>query len=879
MKFKQLIAIFLLVCNATIAIAQEGQKEKRIYQTKRIQNEAPRIDGLIDEKIWGIVDWSGNFTQKQPHDGAKPSQETAFKILYDDDFLYVLIRAYDTEPDKIVERMSRRDGFDGDWVEINIDSYFDQRTAFSFTGSVSGVKGDEAISNDGSNWDSTWDPIWYLKTSIDKEGWIAEMKIPFTQLRFSNHKEFQTWGLQINRRFFRNEERSHWAHFSNDESGYVRHFGELHGIKNIKPKRQAEISPYVVTKKEYFDKEEGNPYREDGTENSLGFGLDGKLGITNDFTLDFTINPDFGQVEADPSEVNLTAFETYFQEKRPFFIENRNITDFRVSLGGPYNRNNLFYSRRIGKAPAYYPDVDSDLGEYTDVPNNTTILGALKLTGKTKNGLSIGIIESLTAEEKAKVMRYNESTNEVNEIEETVEPLTNYFVGRVQKDLNDNNTIIGGMITSTNRFIKDDHLDYLNTDAYTGGIDLTQYFKDKKYALTAKYSMSHIQGDSTAIISQQRSSRRYFQRPDNDYTNYDSSKTSLTGSAGLIQFSKLTNQGFRWGSWLTWHSPEFELNDVGYQQRSDGIFQVIYAGYRWAEPFGIFRNINVGFDQWTNWDFGLNSSFYGFSANTWMQFKNHWSFGSWANIEGEAISNTMLRGGPAIKTPGGWNFGLNLGTDGRKKVQIHGNAGFYSGFDDSQSNHRYGIGLIYRPLDALRISFMPNISYSWNEMQYVDSEEYDGKDRYIFSKINRITTNFTLRIDYSITPNLTIQYYGSPFVSAGDYSDPKYIIDPKANNFQDRYSTDLSWSSYPENGETFQDYLDTEYDFNFRQFRSNLVVRWEYRPGSLLYLVWTQSKTGSESTGDFQMMDDLDALFNIHPQNIFLVKLSFRIAN
>jgi len=628
MKTQHLILITLFVFINQITIAQDTNTKKKIYNTHRIQNEPPRIDGLIDEGIWDIVEWSGDFTQRDPNDGSEPSQETAFKILYDDNFLYILVRAFDKEPDKIVKRMSRRDGFDGDWVEINIDSYFDQRTAFSFTASVSGVKGDEAISNDGNNWDSTWDPIWYLKTSIDSEGWIAEIKIPFTQLRFSNHKEYQVWGLQFTRRVFREEERSMWSYFSKEESGFVRHFGELHGIKNIKPKRQAEISPYVVAKKEYYDKEEGNPYRDDGTDNTFGFGVDGKFGITNDFTLDFTINPDFGQVEADPSEVNLTAFETYFQEKRPFFIENRNITDFRVSQGGPFWRNNLFYSRRIGRAPGYYPDADSDLGEYSDMPDNTTILGALKLTGKTKNGLSIGIIESLTAEEKAKVMRYDADTDEVNEIEETVEPLTNYFIGRVQKDLNDNNTIIGGMITSTNRFIKDEHLDYLNTDAYTGGVDFTQYFKDKKYSLTAKFALSHINGDSTAIISQQRSSRRYFQRPDNDYTSYDSTRTSLTGTSGLLKFTKHTNRGFRWGSWITWHSPEFELNDVGYQQRSDAIFQVIYAGYRWTEPFGIFRSINIGADQWSNWDFGLNNSFYGFSANTYMQFKNHWSFGT-----------------------------------------------------------------------------------------------------------------------------------------------------------------------------------------------------------------------------------------------------------
>lgn len=854
-----------MICVPLISFSQDNDGEKRIYNTKRITQEAPIIDGLIDNQIWDAVAWSGEFTERYPNDGVKPSQETAFKVLYDDNFLYVLVRAYDTEPDKIVKRMSRRDGFDGDWVELGIDSYFDQRTAFTFTASVSGVKSDRAISGDGNNWDRTWDPIWYLKTSIDDEGWIAEIKIPLTQLRFSNHKENQIWGIQLRRHFFRNAENSFWSYFSMEESGWVRHFGELHGIKNINPKRQIEISPYIVAKQENYNKETGNPYREDGFDRSLGYGVDGKIGITNDFTLDFTINPDFGQVEADPSEVNLTAFETYFQEKRPFFIENRNITNFQISNGGPFWRDNLFYSRRIGRAPTYYPDVDSDNDEYTDVPNNTTILGALKLTGKTKNGLSVGIIESLTAEEKAKVYRAGDETKE------TVEPMTNYFITRVQKDLNDNNTIIGGMFTSTNRFINDDYLNYLNTDAYTGGIDLTQYFKDKKYALTVRYSMSHIQGDSIAILEQQESSRRYFQRPDNDYVTLDSNRTSLTGSAGTIQFRKNGNSKFRYGTWVTWRSPEYELNDVGYQRQSDAIFQVFYANYRWTEPFGIFRNLNIGMDQWSNWDFGLNSSFYGLGLNSWMNFKNHWSFGFGGSAEGPSNSNTTLRGGPSIKTTGGGNYWMNFGTDRRKKLQIYGSHGQFWGFENSSHSIRYGIDFIYRPFDALKISFLPDYSVSKNEMQYVCSEENNDEDRYVFAQINRITTDLTVRVDYSLTPDLTIQLYASPFISAGDYSDAKYITDPQADKFKDRYSTDMTWSE--------EDY-DTDYDFNFKQFRANAVLRWEYKPGSLLYLVWSPNMTNyDDTTGNFSLSDDMGDLFTTKPNSVFLIKLSYRFTN
>ncbi len=865
MNTKQAIVLTLLLfINLNVFTQNTNTPEKKVYNTRRIQNEAPRIDGFIDKDIWDIVEWSDGFTQRSPNDGAAPSQKTAFKVLYDDDHLYFLIRAFDTEPDKIVRRMSRRDGFEGDWVEVNIDSYYDQRTAFSFTASVSGVKSDEYISDDGDRWDSTWDPIWYLKTSIDSLGWIAEIKIPYSQLRFSNHKEEQIWGLQVNRKFFRNEERSHWVYFSQDESGWVRHFGELRGIKNIKPKRQIELYPYVLAKTESYTQDEDNPFSK-GFEPGYSIGLDGKIGITNDFTLDFTINPDFGQVEADPSEVNLTAFESYFEEKRPFFIEGRNITNFQISGGGnSFALDNLFYSRRIGRSPQYYPDVDSDNDEYTDVPDNTTILGALKLTGKTKNGLSIGVIESLTAEEKADVSRQGETSTEV------VEPMTNYFVARAQKDMNNNNTIVGGMFTSTNRFIKNDHLNFLNTDAYTGGIDLMQYAKDKKHYLSFNYAMSHIQGDSTAMINQQESSRRFFQRPDHDYRTFDSTLTSMTGHAGTLQLGKNGSSKLRWVFWVTWRSPEFESNDVGFLHHSDAIFQVFWASYRWSEPFSIFRNMQVNLNQWTGWDFGGNSNFYGGNVNMHMQFKNHWRLAGGTNLEGESVQNDMLRGGPSIKYPGSFNYWLSFGTDGRKKVQLNGNLGSNWGFENSRTSQWYGIDIVYRPFDALRVSLMPDLSISQRELQYMDTEEYNGEDRYVFGKINQITTDLTLRLDYTITPNLTIQYYGSPFISAVNYSEPKYITDPNASNFADRYSTDMSFSS--------EDY-ENDYDFNFRQFRSNLVLRWEYRPGSLLYLVWTQSKTGSVEQGNFDMMDDMDALFNIHPYNVFLVKLSFRIAN
>ncbi len=851
-----MLLLFLVV--APSAFSQTSGQQK-IYVTQRVNGESPDIDGRIDEEVWNNVEWSGDFTQYRPDDGAAPSQETAFKILYDDNNLYVAVRAFDTNPEEIVQRLSRRDGFEGDFVEINIDSYFDKRTAYSFSATVSGVKGDEAITGDGDNWDSNWDPLWDFETTIDNEGWIAEMRIPFTQLRFSAN-ENQVWGIQVMRRLYRKDERSTWKHIPQDEAGWVSNFGELHGIKNIRPKKQVEIAPYTVAKLERYESDPNNPYL-DGSDPYLNAGVDGKIGITNDFTVDFTINPDFGQVEADPSEVNLTAFESFFDEKRPFFIEGSNITSFQITGGGnPYSSDNLFYSRRVGRSPQNYPNLNSSNNEYAKVPENTTILGAIKLTGKTQNGLSVGVMESLTAAEFADVNR-NGVTGE-----EIIEPTTNYFLASAQQQANNNNTIFGGMFTATNRNLSSPTLNNLNKSAYTGGLNFQQFWNDKKYYLSSNIVMSHITGTAEAIQLQQESSRRYFQRPDNDYTDYDPTRTSLTGHGGIVQFGKQSSSGFRFVSWLTWRSPELELNDMGYLRQSDSIFQVFWASYRFANPFSVFRFMNINFNQWAGWDFGGTNTFKGTNVNLNAQFLNHWFFGGGINLEGDEISNTFLRGGPSMKLPGGWNYFVNLETDNRKKLQFGGSHSQFWNFGNIGNNKDFGVFASFRPTDALRVILRPNLNLRNHTLQYLNTENVAGEDRYIFGSIDQKTVALTARLDFTLSPDFTIQYYGSPFISAVDYSEPKYITNPRADNFEDRYDEDVSFSS--------EDY-ENGYDFNFRQFRSNLVLRWEYRPGSLVYLVWTQGRTGFEETGRFSYQDDFNDLFSVHPQNVFLIKFSY----
>ena len=874
---KMTLVLFLLITLPLMAQTQKEEVKRRTYQTTSTQTP-PEIDGLPDDKCWDLVEWGNDFTQTSPYENEKPTQQTSFKILYDDNNLYVLVRAHDTEADKISKILSRRDHFDGDMVEINIDSDFDKQTAFSFSAMASGAIGDEMISKNGHNWDESWNPVWFLKTTIDDKGWYAEFRIPFTQLRFGK-KEEHVWGIQIMRHLHREEERSHWQYIPKGSPGIIHLFGELHGIKNIKPKRQIEILPYVVAKTETFEKEEGNPFA-NGKRSNLSAGVDGKIGITNNFTLDFTINPDFGQVEADPSEVNLTAFESYFSERRPFFIEGKNIYDYRPSrtyVIGKFGRDNLFYSRRIGRSPHHYPDTDE--GEYVDMPKATTILAALKLSGKTKNGLSVGVLESVTAEEKAEIDDAGERRKEV------VEPLTNYFVGRVQKDFNKGKTVLGGMVTAVNRDITNPDMNYLHREAYTGGIDFEHNWKERTWYISSRNTFSNVLGHEDAIVNTQTSSARYYQRQDASHLSVDSSLTSLSGFGSTFTFGHRGKKKIQFQTSLTMRTPGHEFNDLGYMRYSDQIHHGSWMGYHIRNPFSIFRNFYLNLNYWMYWDFGGKLLSTSFNTNFNTQFKNKWRFNFSMTKDLESISTIMLRGGPSFKSPGELGVNFNLSTDRSKNITFY--TGNYHSFgnNNSSNSHWYWAGTRIKPINTLSISIDPEFGKNYNQLQYIEKVDNNGNDSYIFASLNQKTLYFTVRLNYTITPELSIQYYGQPFISSGEYSEFKRITNPSAESYGERfhsfvageinYNTDEEEYDIDENNDGIVDYSISNPDFNFQQFRSNLVVRWEYSPGSTVYLVWSQGRTASGSDGRFNLGNDIDNLFGIHPHNVFLLKFNY----
>ena len=877
----------LLIFGSVTALANPGDTviQKRRYDTKRLLGASVNLDGIPNEEAWNNVEWSGDFIQNQPNEGKPPSQPTQFKILYDDKFLYVAYNCLDSMPGLIEKRMGRRDAFPGDFVEINIDSYHDLRTAFSFTISVSGVRGDEFVSNNGTNWDASWNPIWFAKTAVNKEGWTAEIKIPLSQLRYGNEKE-KVWGVQVMRRFFRKEERDNWQFIPQSGGVWVSGFGELHGLKDIPFHRQVEIAPYITAQAATYKKQPGNPFA-DGTDFKVTGGIDGKVAVTNDLILDFTINPDFGQVEADPSQVRIDGFQNFFGEQRPFFIESRNIFEYQLTgsqAGGDFNADLLFYSRRIGSSPHGYANTNG--GEYVKHPQNTSILGAAKFSGKTKKGWSIGVLESVTEREKATV------DNNGKRRKDLVEPFTNYFVGRLQKDINGGNTIIGGIFTAVNREHGLDNI--LHGSAYSAGIDFLHYWKNRTWYIRGNAVYSNVQGTKEVILKTQRSFEHLFQRPGAKEFTLDSNRTSLTGTGGTIRFGKTggrpgkIGQVLKFETGVTYRSPELELNDVGFMLTANEINHFTWVGMSYQRPFSFFRNARLNYNHWLRWDFGGKLLYSQFNMNTGATFKNNWQGGTSLTWNLYDVSNNALRGASALRKPSGLGWSFNLSSDYRKKFSVNINFFKFWGSERAIGFNNGGITLNYVPINALSISLSANYDYNWRRQdQFVRNVTYNNSTRTIVAGLKQKTIRFTGRLNFSITPDLTIQYYGQPYLTRPTYQQFAYVTDPLANKYDNRFmpyaanqiSLNNGTYSVDENKDGLTDYSFGKPDFNFVQFRSNMVVRWEYRPGSELFLVWSDGNT-ADAFGDLDS-PIFKSLFNNafsggNARNIFLVKWTYR---
>ncbi len=836
------------------------------YTTSRLVTEKPVIDGKLDDECWKKGTWAGDYHQFIPNEGAKPTYPTEMNIQYDDKNLYIAFRAYDGEPDKIVRMAGVRDETVGDMVGLTFDSYRDYRTGFEFTITAWGQKVDLVLFNP-MNWDFNWNAVWKGKTGLEDSAWVAELEVPLSQLRYSNAEE-QVWGLHTWRWISRISEESNWERQSKIGPGMLYNFGELKGISGLKKSRRLEIMPFVLGDLKTMKEVPGNPFTKNGKAWGGNIGLDAKIGVSSNFTIDLTVNPDFGQVESDPSVMNLSAFETFYEEKRPFFLEGLTIFDYK------FDDQSLFYSRRIGHAPSLSIDPDDDT--FVKSPDKTAILSAVKFSGTTSKGLSVGLIQSLTANQMAHL-----SDPAGNRSKRQVEPLTNYMVARLQKGYNAGNTVVGGMLTSANRFINDPSLEFLSRDAFTGGLDLLHHWKDKEFYVDGRMIGSYVNGTTEAIRALQESSARYYQRPGVHYLDYDTTQTNLSGFGGKLKVGKGSKGFWRYSTGATWLSPGLELNDLGYLRSADEINQENVVSYLINQPVSVFHTYSISLEQFNTWNF--NGTYLGSGGHLSFssEFKNNWSFNTNLILHSEQVDTRILRGGPDMIVPNSLATFGKVKTDQSKKVIAEFSYHYESRGNKSASSYQLSPGISVRPVQALKLGITADYSDNRDNLQYVAARDYYTEKKYILGRIEQKTLGLTFRVDLNITPEFSVQYYGSPFVSRGSYSDFKIVTNPDAESINDRFN--YLFSQKTGDNYILQDYSDitsplysiVNPDFNFHEFRSNLVAKWEYRLGSFIYFVWSSERSGRTSSSQASFSDSYKELQKVFPNNIFLIKLNY----
>lgn len=851
--------------NTADTIPKKGPVQP-VYTTSRLVTGRPVIDGKLDDECWKHGTWAGNFHQYLPNEGAEPTYQTRFNIQYDDKYIYVAIRALDGEPGKMQRLAGTRDEFVGDMAGVNFDSYHDHRTGFEFTVTSWGQKIDLVLFNP-ENWDFNWNAVWREKTGVEDSAWVAEIEIPLSQLRYSK-LDNQVWGLHVWRWIGCLMEESDWEYQSKTGPGVLFNFGELHGIKGLKKSQRLEIMPYALGRLNTYKRDLSDPFSSKGRTWGGNAGLDAKIGVSSNFTLDLTVNPDFGQVESDPSVMNLTAFETFYEEKRPFFLEGLTI------FNNKFDNESLFYSRRIGHSPSYTIQPNDTL--HVDAPEMTTILSAIKLSGTTSKGLSVGLIQSITSNEYARLSDKEGHISQAN-----VEPLTNYTVARLQKSYNGANTVFGGMFTSVNRAISDKTLEFLPGNAFTGGLDLIHHWRDKEFYLEGRLIGSYLDGSKESMRLLQQSSARYYQRPGAEYLDYDTTRTSLSGYGGKLKLGKGSKGLWRYSTGVTWFSPGLELNDLGYMNQADVINQENEIAYFVNKPVSIFRTYKIDLEQFNWWNF--NGTYLGSGGHLAFtsEFRNQWSFNTNLIFHSSALDTRVLRGGNDMIMPYSLLTFGGLHTDYSKKIAVGMDYSYEYKGNNSARTYELKPGITFRPFRTFTIGITGDYIKNDDHLQYVAERDYLSEKRYILGTIDQKTMGITLRLALHITPEFSLQYYGSPFISTGRYTKFKYVTNPLSDVYSERFSIFMdpvlsngNWM-LDENNDKITDYNIPNPDFNFLQFRSNFVAKWEYRLGSFIYFVWSTERTASNSNANATIKDSFQELRKIFPNNIFLIKFNY----
>ncbi len=843
-------------------------------------SETIRIDGQLDETIWQRPGSNG-FTQRDPDEGKPATQKTDVWCAYDDAALYFAANLQETTPDSIVGRLGRRDAHvESDWFKVFLDPYHDGRTGVYFGVNPSGAIQDGTLFND--NWrDNNWDGVWESGVFHHENGWTVEMRIPYSQLRFAK-KDEHIWGINFARQIQRREEVDYFVMVPKDERCFVSRFADLTGIRQINPPKRIEFMPYVVGSAQSLVHDADDPFYAD-QRTYKNFGADLKIGLGPNLTLDATINPDFGQVEVDPAVINLSDFETFFREKRPFFIEGSHIFDFGEGGATSYSSINFgtpdfFYSRRVGRSPQGYPDHDG----FVDMPDRTSILGAGKLSGKVADGWSLGVVSAVTSREYAR----NDTSGVL--FKEEVEPLSSYTVLRSQKEFNEGRQAIGMIGTGLVRDLRSPMLrSLLNEQASSFGLDGWTFLdKDKTWVITGWTAGTMIKGSSDAVLRVQQGGAHYFQRPDVDHVTLDSTATSMSGWAGRLYLNK-EKGNWRINAALGAISPGFDTNDMGFQWRSDIINGHIGIGYNWYKPDKVFRSKGIMTYVFRNYDFGGNKTGEGYFMFGNAQFLNYWGFHFMAAWDPETLSGHKTRGGPMMLNPGGGFADISFYSDSRKTVSF-GLGGSYSSGTEGSREWSTNMSVDIKPNSQINISLSPRFGKDYPVAQWVTMQEdplaeatYAG--RYIFADMEQTTISMSTRINWTFTPKLSFQLYMQPFFASGKYSGFKELARARSFDFNTygENGSEISvddvgdYSVDPDGAGPAEAFVISNPDFNYKSLRGTALLRWEYRPGSVLYLVWTHDRADFEHPGEFRFHRDFRSLANAESNNIFLVKLTY----
>ena len=856
----------------------------------RLQGEI-RLDGFLDEPIWRTAPAVTAFVQREPNEGEPASQLTEVRFVYDGANLYVGARMYDElGSEGVVSRLVRRDAHtQSDLLTITFDTFHDHTGQTTFSINPAGVRGD-AFDDDDS-----WDPVWRARARVDSLGWTAELEIPFSQLRFPRDSD-QEWGLQVQRFVQRINETAVWSFWHLNESGGPSRFGHLDGLSQIQARtNRLEMLPYVVSQLDVNGGElnVANPFTAK-TQSEYRIGGDFKYLLTSNLTLSATVNPDFGQAEVDPAVVNLSAFETFFPEKRQFFIEGRgnfSFGNFWCQFCSNVSSLDMLFTRRIGRRPQG-GFLAASAGEFSDVPAASTILGAAKITGKTSAGTSIGVLGALTQRERARVVG-----TAGERFEQEVEPSTTYFVGRVKQDLLDGDLQIGAIATSVYRNFDDPALEeFLTGRAESFGVDGEYWWGDRTYHLLFSSAFTNISGSTDAILRAQRASSRYFQRPDREHGGNglfsDRFDSTLTAMRGWGLYSRVAKDAGDWGfeTAVNVRSPGFENNDIAFLTRTDFIWMNANLTRSWTVPGSWYRQIRttVGAQQQYNFDGDLTDrQFHGFF---FFQTRFYWNFNTFAIYRPSTLDDRLTRGGPVVKRPGSGFWAGFLGTDSRKPVIVGFNPSY--GWDaDGGNSYSLGVDVTVKPASNVNLTLSPSFSRSRNPDQYVTAVDdptagaFFGR-RYVFAELDQKSVSMTTRLNVTFTPTMTLELFVQPLLSANDFSNFKEFDETRQLS-KSIYGVDIG--TFREEGEGFdrsffidpdgdgpaEEFSIANRDFNFRSLRGNLVFRWEYTPGSTFFFVWTQDRNATDPFGDLDFSRDFGALTDAASDNIFLVKLTY----